>query len=142
MPSILNRLQSGWNAFLGRDPTTIRSHEDIGYGLSYRPDKARLFRTNDRSIISAVICRIGIDAAAVDLKHVRLEEDRYVETIKNCLKSGGIWTNIGPLLWHFENNAPGSFGDDTKRPLNVKTTGKCTRPILTCLRGEAMVALE
>lgn len=32
----------------------------------------------------------------------------YIETVKNCLKKGGIWINLGPLLWHFENNAPGS----------------------------------
>jgi carnosine N-methyltransferase len=35
---------------------------------------------------------------------------RYIETIRNCLKSGGIWTNIGPLLWHFENNPPSHPG--------------------------------
>jgi len=28
---------------------------------------------------------------------------RYIETIKNCLKQGGVWINIGPLLWHFED---------------------------------------
>lgn len=28
---------------------------------------------------------------------------RYIETIRNCLKSGGLWINVGPLLWHFEN---------------------------------------
>ena len=33
---------------------------------------------------------------------------RYIETIKNCLKPGGIWTNLGPLLWHFENIPPGN----------------------------------
>lgn len=26
----------------------------------------------------------------------------YIETIKHCLKSGGLWVNVGPLLWHFE----------------------------------------
>lgn len=31
----------------------------------------------------------------------------YIEAILNCLKSGGIWINVGPLLWHFENNPPG-----------------------------------
>lgn len=29
---------------------------------------------------------------------------RYIETIAHCLKSGGIWVNIGPLLWHFESS--------------------------------------
>jgi carnosine N-methyltransferase len=37
---------------------------------------------------------------------------RYLETIRNCLKPGGILVNAGPLLWHFENNAPGSHGKD------------------------------
>lgn len=27
----------------------------------------------------------------------------YIETIQNCLRSGGIWVNLGPLLWHFES---------------------------------------
>jgi SAM-dependent methyltransferase len=35
---------------------------------------------------------------------------RYIEAIKNCLRPGGILVNIGPLLWHFENNAPGTHG--------------------------------
>jgi carnosine N-methyltransferase len=26
---------------------------------------------------------------------------RYLEAIHHCLKPGGIWINIGPLLWHF-----------------------------------------
>lgn len=39
---------------------------------------------------------------------------RYIETIRHCLTSGGIWTNFGPLLWHFENNAPGSHGQGSR----------------------------
>ncbi|KAL2074743.1 hypothetical protein VTL71DRAFT_8522 [Oculimacula yallundae] len=35
---------------------------------------------------------------------------RYIEVIKNCLRTGGLLVNIGPLLWHFENNAPGTHG--------------------------------
>lgn len=26
---------------------------------------------------------------------------RYIQTVHHCLKPGGIWTNNGPLLWHF-----------------------------------------
>eukprot|EP00063_Salmo_salar_P052853 XP_014027688.1 PREDICTED: UPF0586 protein C9orf41-like isoform X4 [Salmo salar] len=29
----------------------------------------------------------------------------YVETIWNILKPGGVWLNLGPLLYHFENIA-------------------------------------
>ncbi|KAL2858182.1 N2227-like protein-domain-containing protein [Aspergillus pseudodeflectus] len=28
---------------------------------------------------------------------------RYIQAIQNCLKPGGIWINVGPLLWHFED---------------------------------------
>ena len=37
---------------------------------------------------------------------------RYLEVILHCLKPGGVLINIGPLLWHFENNAPGNHGFD------------------------------
>lgn len=30
----------------------------------------------------------------------------YIETVWNCLKDGGIWVNIGPLLWHFADRSP------------------------------------
>lgn len=39
---------------------------------------------------------------------------RYIETIRSCLKPGGVWVNCGPLLWHFENNAPGTHGRGDK----------------------------
>lgn len=35
---------------------------------------------------------------------------RYLETIYACLKPGGVLLNLGPLLWHFENKAPGTHG--------------------------------
>ncbi|KAL2038920.1 hypothetical protein N7G274_008260 [Stereocaulon virgatum] len=31
---------------------------------------------------------------------------RYIETIHNCLKTGGVWINLGPLLWHFADRGP------------------------------------
>lgn len=31
---------------------------------------------------------------------------RYIETIRNCLQDGGVWINLGPLLWHFADRAP------------------------------------
>lgn len=38
----------------------------------------------------------------------------YIETIKHCLKPGGLWINIGPLLWHFES-APTPAERDKQR---------------------------
>ena len=37
---------------------------------------------------------------------------RYLEVIRHCLRPGGVLVNVGPLLWHFENNAPGNHGHD------------------------------
>ncbi|KAL8675502.1 MAG: hypothetical protein Q9168_000014 [Polycauliona sp. 1 TL-2023] len=28
---------------------------------------------------------------------------RYIQTVHHCLKPGGIWTNNGPLLWHWNS---------------------------------------
>lgn len=35
---------------------------------------------------------------------------RYIETIKHCLKKGGLWINLGPLLWHFRGDDPNAQG--------------------------------
>lgn len=37
---------------------------------------------------------------------------RYIETIKHCLKPGGYWLNLGPLLWHFDDRAAKKSGND------------------------------
>lgn len=48
---------------------------------------------------------------------------RYIETIRHCLKPGGVWINLGPLLWHFEHQPPteksgGSEGGGDGEPKN------------------------
>ena len=78
--SFINRIRSGWNAFLNRDPTTY--YKDFGMSYSYRPDRIRLTRGNERSIVTSVYNRIAIDVADIAIKHVRLDdEDRYLETL-------------------------------------------------------------
>lgn len=86
--SIAERLKNAWNAFASRDPTP--GLFSYGMGYSTRPDRRRLTRGNDRSIVTAIYNRIAIDVAAVSIKHVRLnDEGRYVEDIdsglNNCL---------------------------------------------------------
>lgn len=80
-----SRLKHAWNAFTNKDPTTefIRN---IGTGYYRRPDRQYMTQGNERSIVTAVYNRIGIDVAAVDIKHVRLDENgRFVEEIKSNL---------------------------------------------------------
>lgn len=78
------RLQHAWNAFLNKDPTFYYQNRGVSY--SYRADRPRLSRGNERSIVTAVYNRIAMDVAAIDIKHVRLDEnERFVEEIKSNL---------------------------------------------------------
>lgn len=83
--TIRSRLRNAWNAFTGnRDPTIPRQY--YGEANYRRPDRARFSRGNDRTIATAIYNRIAMDAASVDIRHVRLDEHgRYLETIKSGL---------------------------------------------------------
>jgi ribosomal protein L21E len=77
MPKITDRFRNGWNAFLGRDPTP----RYFGYGTSVRPDRLRLSRVNSRSIVNSIYNRIAVDAAMINVNHVRLNEEGNLEEI-------------------------------------------------------------
>ena len=78
--SVASRFKKAWDAFMNRDPTP--HHYEYGTRSYFRPDRPRLTRGHERSIINAVINRISMDAAAVDIKHCRLDEDdRFLEEI-------------------------------------------------------------
>ena len=84
-----SRLKHAWNTLLNKDPT-IEFRNDLGtsYSYAYRPDRPRLSRGNERSIVTAIYNRIALDVSSIDVKHVRLDEnDRYVETISSKLNN-------------------------------------------------------
>ena len=87
--SLASRFKSAWNAFLNnRDPTYY--YRDIGSSYSYRPDRTRFTRGNERSIVTSVYNRIALDVAAINIQHCRLDENnRFVSVIdtklNNCL---------------------------------------------------------
>ena len=86
--TLSSRIKNAWNAFLSRDPTSL--YKDYGMGSYTRPDRPRLARGNDRSIVTSVFNRIALDVAAINIKHCRLDDnERYQETIdsklNNCL---------------------------------------------------------
>lgn len=80
-----SRLKHAWNAFSNnRDPTI--TYHDIGPGYSIRPDRPRFSRGNERTIITSILNRIALDAAAIELVHCKLDENnRFVETINSKL---------------------------------------------------------
>lgn len=81
---ITDRLKHAWNAIRNKDPTV--NFLGIGPSYSYRPDRIRYSRSNERSIITAVFNRIAMDVASMDVQHVKLDEgDRYIDTIDSGL---------------------------------------------------------
>ena len=83
----LNRLQHGWNAFMNRDPTAYYINAGGNY-YTYRPDRIRLTRGNERSIVTSVYNRIGLDVASIDIKHCRLDKNgRFIEVIDSSLNN-------------------------------------------------------
>lgn len=82
---LIDRFRHGWNAFINnRSPTT--HYHDGGHGYSYRPDRVRFSRGNERSIVTAIFNRVAIDIASNDIRHVRLDEEgRYTEELKTSL---------------------------------------------------------
>lgn len=78
-----SRLKHAWNAFLNRDPPRV-----YGGGYSYRPDRPRLNRTTDRTILTAIYARMAQDATAITINHVRLDEnDRFDAVLDSGLNS-------------------------------------------------------
>lgn len=80
-----NRLKHAWNAFLNKDPTMNFGR---GVSYSYRPDRPRFTRGNERSIVNAVYTRIAMDCSAINIKHVQLDDqERYTDTVKSGLNN-------------------------------------------------------
>lgn len=82
-----SRLKHAWNAFTGNIQINYR---DLGMSYPYRADRPRMSRGNERSIVTSVYNRIALDVAALNVQHVRLDENgRFLSVIddglNNCL---------------------------------------------------------
>lgn len=85
---LIDRIKRAVNVF-AREPTR-RDYYDTGPGYSYRPDRVRFSRGNERSIVTSVYNRIALDASAINIRHVILDnEGRYKQNaedgLHNCL---------------------------------------------------------
>lgn len=90
---VTEQLRHAWNAFTNRPENRHQATYAEGYssGISSgRPDKVRRNFSNERSIISSILTRLSIDVSTVDMRHVRMDDQRrYLEDIdsglNNCL---------------------------------------------------------
>lgn len=84
MPNLSDRLVHAWNAFMNKDPT--RGYSYLGSSSSNRPDQVRLTRGKERTIVTSICNRIAMDVAAIDVRHVILDENgRFKEEMDSPL---------------------------------------------------------
>lgn len=124
--NIGNRFRKAWNAFLNRDPTPMRN---IGISNFYRPDRKRLSRGYNRTMVASVYNRIALDVAAIDIRHVQLDDqDRFIDYVDSyfddCLS---IETNIDQTPRDFIQDVVMSlFDDGAVAIVPIDTTGDVT----------------
>lgn len=83
---LLDRFKSAWNAFSNQERPI--SYREVGPGYSYRPDRTRYSRGHEKTLISSIINRIAMDAAAINIHHIRLDKnERFKEIIKSGLNT-------------------------------------------------------
>lgn len=85
-----SRLKHAWNAFINQDENARLGNFSTATSYGGRPDRHRFTFSNERSIISSIYARLAIDVSAVQIRHVRLDDqDRYKEDVdsglNNCL---------------------------------------------------------
>lgn len=71
--SLSSRFKRSLNVFMNRDPTITYSY--IGPGSSYKPDRSRFTIGKERSIVTSVYNRLALDASAVNLNHVKIDDN-------------------------------------------------------------------
>lgn len=82
----MDRLKHAWDAFRNKDPTGSGTAFAYGSEISRASSRFGYSHGVEKNIIAALYTRIAIDVAAVDIKHVRVDENgRFEEEIKDRL---------------------------------------------------------
>lgn len=100
---IRTRFKNAVNAFMNRNDEY--NYQNIGVSSSYRQDRFRFSRGGERSIVTSIYNRIAIDVSAIDIRHVRIDDNgRYSEEIdsglNNCLSLEANTDQTGRMLVH------------------------------------------
>lgn len=84
--AITERFKDAWNAFRKQE-LDYNAYDQVG-SISYGrpPDRLQLRFSNERSIISSIYTRIGIDVSSVGIRHVVMDEfGRYSKDLDSGL---------------------------------------------------------
>lgn len=85
MPKFTDKLKHAWNAFKNEeDKAPAISYHDVGPGYGVRPDRLRMMVMGDKSIIGSIYTRISVDISAVEIQHVKLDDNgRLLEHVNS-----------------------------------------------------------
>lgn len=133
MPSLGQRLAHAWNAFKNKsDPFQGVNPLTVGYSSANRPDRVRLTRGNERSIVTAAYTRIAVDVSNIDVRHVRIDKKGGLKEIlqtplNDCLS---VSANIDQTARHFLRDVVVTMFDEgcvaivpTDTDISPKTSG-------------------
>lgn len=88
---VRDRIIHGWNALKSEEQAPEQNvYTDYGASYSVRPDRIKARFINDKSIVSSIYNRIGIDVAAVPIQHAIVDQngrfkDRVTSGLNYCL---------------------------------------------------------
>jgi putative sterol carrier protein len=89
--AILSRIANAWNAFRSYEDaqTNYTSYVNtVGPIINKSAHQYRPRYAHERSIISSIYTRIGLDVSAISIRHIKLDEqDRYLEDVDSSLNS-------------------------------------------------------
>lgn len=84
--ALRDRMRKLWNAFRYSDAIESTVYQSYGPVSTYRPDRTSIRFSNERTIISSIYTRISVDVAALDIRHIKLDEQgRYSDDMKSGL---------------------------------------------------------
>lgn len=108
---LMTRVKNAYNAFMNRDPT---KYANYGPGYSYRPDRPRMTRGNDRTILTAINNRIAIDVALMTFQHCKMnDKDQYDDIVNDGLnKCLNLEANLDQSAFAFKVDMAMSMLDE------------------------------
>lgn len=124
-----SRLKHAWNTFMNRDPTVY--YRDVGPGSRYHPDRTRLSVRNERSVITSVYNRIALDASAIPIQHIKLDEnDRFLSVVN------GQDFFIGDIVQIKNEYGMEAKSRVSELVLSQEETGEAVYPTFTSISNE------
>jgi hypothetical protein len=86
--ALRDRVKRLWNAFRYDEQVQPETQYTIGPTVTHRASLPRYNYSNERSIIASIYTRIAVDVSALDIRHVKLDDQgRYFEDMNSELNS-------------------------------------------------------